>query len=82
MKTAAASPLTEAKSIIEEIEATLAFQLTIANLYTLDECKISTPRAKEIVARIKNFKNNLAKPPPPPQHSTIDRHLDKMFGLN
>jgi hypothetical protein len=72
----------EARAILDEIEATLAFQLTIANLYTLDECRISTPRAREIVARIKSYKNKLAKPERAMQSSTIDRHLDKMFGLN
>lgn len=77
MTTRTAATVTETRQILDEIEGALAFQITISNLYSLQECRITTPRAREIVARIKRIKKSLATPQPPPQYfQKLDRYFE------
>ena len=83
-KTTAADLLTETQRIVSSIEPLFYSLLKYADLSKLETIQISTARAREITAdlivlkkRLQSFKDSKRI-----KESTIDRHLDAMFGIN
>ena len=81
-KTAAA--LTEAKALVSSIEPLFANLIRTSKHHQLDTIQISTTRAKEIHADLIILKKRLQdlQITKTKAESTIDRHLDAMFGIN
>jgi len=81
-KTAAA--LTEAKALVSSIEPLFYNLVKTSQHHGLDTIQISTLRAREIAADLLVLKKRLQELQitETKAESTIDRHLDKMFGFN
>ena len=81
-KTAAA--LTEAKALVSSIEPLFYNLVKTSQHHGLDTIQISTLRAREIAADLLVLKKRLQdlQITETKAESTIDRHLDKMFGFN
>jgi len=82
-KTTAAELITETQRIVSSIEPLFYSLLKYADLSKLDTIQISTARAREIAADLIILKKRLQsyKEAERIAESTIDRHLDAMFGL-
>jgi hypothetical protein len=83
-KTTAADLITETQRIVASIEPLFYSLLKYADISKLDTIQISTARAREITADLIVLKKRLQsfKESERVKESTIDRHLDKMFGIN
>jgi hypothetical protein len=81
-KTAAA--LTDAKALVSSIEPLFYNLIRTSQHHGLDTIQISTLRAREIAADLLVLKKRLQELQitETKAESTIDRHLDKMFGIN
>jgi len=84
MTTKTTAALTEVKALISSIEPLFANLIRTSKHHQLDTIQISTTRAKEIHADLIILKKRLQEiaTSETKAESTIDRHLDKMFGFN
>jgi len=83
-KTAAADLLTETQRIVSSIEPLFYNLIRTSQHHGLDTIQISTLRAREIAADLLVLKKRLQELQitETRAESTIDRHLDAMFGIN
>ena len=84
MTTKTAAALTEAKALVTNIEPLFYNLIKTSQHHGLDTIQISTLRAREIAADLLVLKKRLQdlQITETKAESTIDRHLDKMFGFN
>jgi len=84
MTTKTAAALTEAKALVSSIEPLFYNLIRTSQHHGLDTIQISTTRAREIAADLLVLKKRLQEIATSEitAESTIDRHLDKMFGFN
>jgi len=84
MTTKTTAALTEVKALVSSIEPLFYNLIRTSQHHGLDTIQISTLRAREIAADLLVLKKRLQdlQITETKAESTIDRHLDKMFGFN